>query len=71
MYGDMEMLKWNVKNQITWHVIRTLKIGLHAILSSVQGPEGHRLIQYTALLSIIGKTTVQNFTHSTKNKANT
>lgn len=48
MYGDMEMLKWNVKNQITWHVIRTLKIGLHgqnhAILSSVQVSEGHSLI---------------------------
>lgn len=59
----------------TWQVNRTLKTGLHsqnhAILSSVKVSEGHSQIQYTALLPIRGKTTVQNFTHSTKNKANT
>lgn len=40
MHGSNEVLKWNVKNQNTWHVMRTLKIGLygqnHAILSSVR-----------------------------------
>ena len=42
------MWEWNVKNQTTWHVIRTFKIGLHgqnhAILSSVKVSEGHSLI---------------------------
>lgn len=42
--GNIEMWEWNVKNQTTCHVIRTLKIGLHdqnhAILSSVKVSEG-------------------------------
>lgn len=40
MYGNNEVLKWNAKNQNTWHVITTLKIGSHGqnhtILSSVK-----------------------------------
>lgn len=48
MYGNIEMLKSNVKNPNTWHVIKILKTGLHvqkhAILSSVKVSEGHSLI---------------------------
>lgn len=71
---------WKCSNEMletknTRHVIRILKIGFHgqnhAILSSVRVSEGHGLIDYTALTLYYKKTTVQNFTHSTQNKANT
>lgn len=43
MCGSTEMLKWNVENQNTWHVIRTSNTDLrgqnHTILSSVKVSE--------------------------------
>lgn len=79
MYGNIELLKSNVKNQNRKHLAchqnfeNDLQVQNHAMFSSVKGSEGHSLMSYTALLSIIGKTTVQDFTHSTttRNKANT